>query len=56
MEFDLEFDLLKVIDPYSGMALLGLPMILSHASVSLAYEIERSLLQARRALSRTGVL
>lgn len=35
VKFDLEFDLLKVIDPYSGMATQGLPLVLSHASVSL---------------------
>lgn len=40
VEFDLEFNLLKVIDPYSGLAMQGLPMVLSHASVSLTCEIE----------------
>jgi hypothetical protein len=50
MECDLEFNLLEVTDPQ------GLPMVLSHASVSLACEIERILLQDWRALSRTSVL
>lgn len=56
MECDLEFNLLKVTDPSSGTAIQGLPMVLSHASVSLACEIERILLQDWRALSRTSVL
>lgn len=40
VESDLEFDLQKVIHAYSGIAIWGLAMVLSHALVSLTREIE----------------